>query len=272
MGERDDTDSGSGDQLRNALLFGAVALAEAHAMARSDPVGESGEHLAGEVLEAHDAWIERFVGVQVDTDTGVSGDSEEHIGSSFERTTTGLQVWATSDEVGSRVECVSQQGPMNGAGRSDNRLAGESDDLDIDDVGHPPTDLDQCLDVLKTVVLGGVGVGAHLHVAVRCHQAGGSLRPFDDVVAAHLSRQRHHGIDGTEQIARAVLHSLGQEGLVEMRMRLHCGRQEQVASEIDGAVDVGTRHRVAHFRDHPVDDQHVAALLCHGSVNNRRLP
>ncbi len=267
-------------ELRDALLLGRAALAEAHAVRGRHRERESGEHLAGEVLQTEDRRIERLVGVEIDPDAGLRSDLQQHIGGGLDVAVV-LQVGTPADEVGAGGQCIAQERPMVGAGGPDHRAPGQRDDLDIDHVGNAAADLDEREGVHQPSVHGGVGVGPHGDVAVGGHEACRPFGAFDDVVRVDLAVEADHGIDGAAEITGDVLGPFGEEGLVEMGMGLHCGRQEQVAAEIDRDV-CRRRDLGADLGDHTVDDEHVdravtllgrdsTRLVCHGWMNNRGL-
>ena len=232
VGERDHPDAGGGDEFGDALLLDRVTLAEADAVAGGDLVREPGEYLAGQVLQAHHARIERLVGVQVDADAGVRRDLEKHVGGPFDLAVAVhviLQVGAATDDIGTCGDRISQQGAVLCSGGADDRRAGQRHDLDVDQVGDSSAHLDECLDVAEAAELDGVGVGANGDVPVGRHQAHGALGSFDDVVDGDPVAHRDHRIDGAGEVARAVLDAFGEECLVEMGVRFD-GRWEQQRS------------------------------------------
>ncbi len=164
---------------------------------------------------------------------------------------------------------------MVGAAGPDDRGAGEGDDLDIDHGRDASTHLGERGDVGDAVVFGGVGVGAHRDVAVGRHQPRRSFGALDDVVVVDPSGQADHRVDGSAQVAGLVGFPFGEEGLVEMGVGFDRRRQQQPALEVDGLVGIGAETG-AHGGDHAVHhqhvDRHVGSPLCHGRMNNRRLP
>jgi len=142
-------------------------------------------------------------------------------------------VWAPADEVGSRVERSVQQCPLIRAARANDRRAAQRDDLDVDVVDHASADLGQGLDAPQSVFGGGVGVRAHGSKAVPGHHACRPLGSLDRLVDVDEMPGRPHCRDGADQIAGLVVDPFGQEGLVEMGMRLDGCGQDDPPGEID---------------------------------------
>ncbi len=186
--ERDHADAGGRHELGDALLLGGDVLAEAHAVRGRHRQREPGEHLAGEVLQAEDRRIERLVGVEIDADTGLCGDLQQHIGGGLDVAVV-LQVGAPPTRSAPAAERVPEQRPVVGAGGSDHGAAGQRDDLDVDHVGDAAPDLDEREGVHQPAVHGGVGVGPYGDVSVGGHEACRPFGPLDDVVQRRSCRR-----------------------------------------------------------------------------------
>ena len=183
---------------------------------------------------------------------------------------------AAADQVGAGTKGVAEERPLVGAGGPGDRPRAEGDDLHVDDIGDATADFRQRLDAAQSVLQCRVGVRAHGAEAVARHQPGGSLGALDDVVDVEQRLGSKHRLDRAEEVAGRVGHALGEEGLVEVGVRLDgCGQQEvtgeivldvirtlpDVADSVDPAVAepdvsrraVGERHSPQHFIGHPGD-------------------
>ena len=143
----------------------------------------------------------------------------------------------------------------------------------VDDVGDAPADLGQRLDAAQTVLRRGVGVacGRPVKPLAAISRAARSARSIDLVDVEEVP-VRAHRVDRPHQVAGRVLDPLGEERLVEVGVRLDRGRQQELAVEIDhvgvprlrSRADLGDASRRRSGRRR--------RLVCHGSVNNCRLP
>ena len=267
-GERDHVHAGLGHALGRRPLSCLRLHPEAHAVARGRGEREARQHAPGEDVEPVGRRVERLVGVQVDADPVIRRDLEHQIGRGLDvAADVHLEVRAAPDEIGAGGQRLTQERPRVGPLWPAERPARQRDDLDVDHPGDAATHLREPFDAAQPVVDREVGVGAHGRVPVGGHQPGGALGTLDDAGCVHHVPVRLHRADRAHQVAGRVVDDLGQERLVEVRMRLDSGGQQHVPGQV-GDHRIGRRgNLVADRADHTVDDEDFG----HFSVGERRI-
>ena len=172
--------------------------------------------------------------MQVDADTMIGGDVQQRLRGRARAAR--VEMGRSSNDVRSGIQCRHQQRTLVLTAGPDDRPPAQRYHLDVDHVGHPAAYLGERLDAAQAVVRRRVGVAAYCGEAVGGEQAGRPLGPLDRVLDAQLLAGGDHCLHCTEQVAGAIRDALGEEGLVEVGVRLHRGRRQQVPVEVDRLI------------------------------------
>ncbi len=225
---------------------------QADAMAGGDSVGKGPvEHSLGEVFERESGAVERLVGVQIERQPGLLCQCQERLVGCCG---VGLQVRAATDAVDAHRHRLAQQCTLLRPGRADAWPPAEREHLDAHQVGQQFSYVQQRRDRRDAVRLREVGVRANGGGAVGGDQPCRPLGSHRRVGLRDARAMRFHADDCAHQIAGGVGNRLGEERLVEMRVGLRHGRQQQ--------PPVGRQHlvagerRAAESRHHAADDAH----------------
>jgi len=231
--ERDNCDPGCRNRSGDALLVGLRTSPQADAMTRRDGVLEPGRrHHRRELGETIGGRLQRLVGVQVDADAVLGRDAQQRL-RRREAVAVRLEVRATADQVGTGLDRVVDEPARVGGARRGNRVGGQRDDLDVDDVSEPAADLAERLHAVDAIVAVHVDVRTYRPEPVGGHQPGGALGPEDRFGDVDLASGRIHREDRAHQVAGLVEHEVGQKRLVEVGVRLDGRGHQHIPAEVD---------------------------------------
>jgi hypothetical protein len=235
LGQRDHTDSGRRHLVGDRLLRLPGLHAEADAVAGRDAVGEARRpHTAGQVPQSQYGEVERLVGVEVDHVAAPGCQVQKHLVRS-DRVV--VEIRAATDDVGTGGERLAHERPVVRAGPPGHRPCDQGHDLKVDQVAEAAARLHQPFHGPQAVTGHDVGVRPDGGRAVGHHEPRGALGPLGDVLDGEALAVGVHGLDRAQEVALRVQDALGQEGLVEVGMRLDRCRQEHIAVEVeDGLV------------------------------------